>query len=246
MAEAIANAGAKAIAFLESEHEPCGPGQSAVIRLYKNTDISARLYQVELRSDKAMEEVMTEIDNDLGSLDILLDFSPVLNEYANDDILRVKGSEKSFAFVASRAFTRCRLLKPREDEASIITVAPFSHNHQPDSSAFLDGSSSKVVQFGQVCKSLAIRWARHQIRVNCVEMRYHPKTLRVGPHTPRIQFPELDSAVVWLASPASKWVTGSRFNLLEIPHPSYTAQNNVVTIQWYLKNDVSPPAIAKS
>lgn len=78
MADAIAKAGAKAIAILDPESEPRAYGEASVIRLHRDTNILARLYSVDLRSEEGMEKAMAEIDNDLGSLDILLDFSPVL------------------------------------------------------------------------------------------------------------------------------------------------------------------------
>lgn len=149
------------------------------------------------------------------------------SKYPNDEILAVRGSNDSSAFVASQAFARCRLLKPREHEASIITIESFGGHRRLHPKALTDCGK---VPFAQVCRSLAVKWARYQIRVNCINMRYLSDSKRRDLNSPSVdEFPELDSAVVWLASPASKWVSGGQFNLQEHYDPSYIGDTNVVS-----------------
>lgn len=136
----------------------------------------------------------------------------------------IPGSKSLFSmdgyhsFVPLQAFTQCRLLKTREREASIISIVSLTKLRRP-----VSAEDSRRVDVAHLCHSLAARWERHKIRVNWVQMHYTTRGARTrmfqnldseennGPVERIGQVSDLDAAVVWLASPVSKWVTGSRF-----------------------------------
>lgn len=72
IAKAFSEAGANAIAILGSSK-----AKASLDRLHSK-GVPARLYPVEARSKTTLLKAMIEIDNDLGSLDILINSDPVL------------------------------------------------------------------------------------------------------------------------------------------------------------------------
>lgn len=125
----------------------------------------------------------------------------------------------SASFFAMQAFTLCRLSRPREHEASIIFIAASGSGRAmpPYTLSAFNSSKAAVVD---LCKSLSAEWARERIRVNCISIKFAPsggtlqeklKTTRTG------RYAELEAAVVWLASSASKLVTGCEFEVEVLP-----------------------------
>lgn len=72
IARAFSRTGAHAIAILGSSEAKAG------LKMLYSKGVPARFYPVEARSKTAMLKAMAEIDNDLGSLDILINSDPVL------------------------------------------------------------------------------------------------------------------------------------------------------------------------
>lgn len=67
MSQALAEAGAKAIALLDVKEDL---GLQAAEELHKTTNIPVQFYRVDVRDEKAISDVVVKVNKDLGSVDI--------------------------------------------------------------------------------------------------------------------------------------------------------------------------------
>ena len=75
MSLALAEAGAKAIALLDLKQEL---GDSAAAELHSTTGIPVQFYKVDVRDEKAIKDVVHKVNNDLGSVDIVVNSAGVV------------------------------------------------------------------------------------------------------------------------------------------------------------------------
>lgn len=75
MSQALAEAGAKAIALVDVKQEL---GHQAAAELHKTTGIPVKFYTVDVRDENAIANVVDKVDEDLGSVDIVINCAGVV------------------------------------------------------------------------------------------------------------------------------------------------------------------------
>lgn len=75
MAQALAEAGAKAIALLDVKQEL---GVQAAAELHATTGIPVQFYNVDVRDENTIAEAASKISSDLGSVDIVINSAGVV------------------------------------------------------------------------------------------------------------------------------------------------------------------------
>ena len=79
MSQALAEAGAKAIAILDLKQDLAA---QAAAKLHQTTGIPAQFYKVDVRDEHAIAETVNKIAQDLGSIDILINSAGIV-EYVD-------------------------------------------------------------------------------------------------------------------------------------------------------------------
>ena len=79
MSQALAEAGAKAIALLDVKQDF---GDRSAAELHRTTGIPVQFYRVDVRDAKAISEVVGKVNHDLGSVDIVINSAGVV-EYGS-------------------------------------------------------------------------------------------------------------------------------------------------------------------
>ena len=75
MSQALAEAGAKAIALLDMRQEL---GDAAAAELHATTGIPVQFYKVDVRDETAIAEVVAKVDLDLGSIDVVINSAGIV------------------------------------------------------------------------------------------------------------------------------------------------------------------------
>lgn len=75
MSQALAEAGAKAIALLDVKQKL---GDQAAAELQSTTGIPVQFYKVDVTDEVAVADVVAKIDHDLGSVDIVINSAGVV------------------------------------------------------------------------------------------------------------------------------------------------------------------------
>lgn len=75
MAQALAEAGAKAIALLDVKQNL---GDAAAAELHSTAGIPVQFYNVDVRDEKAIADVSAKIISDSGSVDILINSAGIV------------------------------------------------------------------------------------------------------------------------------------------------------------------------
>lgn len=75
MSRALAEARAKAIALLDVKEDL---GIQAAEELHQTTDIPVQFYRVNVRDENAISDVVAKVNNDLGSVDIVINSAGVV------------------------------------------------------------------------------------------------------------------------------------------------------------------------
>ena len=75
MSQAMAEAGAKAIALLDVKQEL---GDRSAAELHRTTGIPVQFYKVDVRDARAISDVVNKINHDLGSVDIVINSAGVV------------------------------------------------------------------------------------------------------------------------------------------------------------------------
>lgn len=75
MSQALAEAGAKAIALLDLKHDL---GDAAAAELHSTTGIQVQFYKVDVRDERAIADVVAKVTSDLGAVDILINSAGVV------------------------------------------------------------------------------------------------------------------------------------------------------------------------
>lgn len=172
-----------------------------------------------------MDALRETIAKRWGGLDIALNNAGVVCqvpalEMSYEDWKRVVDINLGGVFLAGQAAAR---LMVDSGGGSIVNTASMSAHivNHPQPQCSYNASKAGVVQ---LTKSLAVEWAAHNIRVNCISPGYIGTELTVHVRAdwraewlkqgvmPRLGLPEeLTGIVVYLASDASPFTTGSDF-----------------------------------
>ena len=75
ISQALAEAGAKAIALLDVKQSL---GSNAIAELNKTTDIPVQFYNVDVRDETAISDAVAKVTQDLGSIDIVVNSAGVV------------------------------------------------------------------------------------------------------------------------------------------------------------------------
>ena len=223
MAQALAEAGAKAIALLDVKQHL---GDQAAAELHQTTNIPAQFYKVDVRDENAIAKGIEKVAKDLGSLDIVINSAGVVDsnikaetydpaKFRNLMEINVTGS-----FLVSQAAARHMISGGLSGSIIFLSSIAGSRVLHPQQQCAYNASKAAVAQ---LARSLAAEWAPHGIRVNTIAPGYMDTALNReamlegqkkhwSTMTPmgRLGVPhELNGLAVFLASDAAGFVTGA-------------------------------------
>jgi galactitol 2-dehydrogenase (L-tagatose-forming) len=218
---AMVEAGASAIAMLDRSEEQLLDHQ----RELAANGVLARAYVCDVTRPAELNELAAKIEGELGTVDILVNSAgiAVLHtalDCADDDWLRVMDINVNGTFWASRAFGAGMV---RRKSGAIVNLGSMSGTiiNRPQYAASYMASKGAV---HMLTKALAAEWAKDGVRVNALapgyiatemtlKMRERPELfntwLDMTPMGRCGEPSEVAAAAVFLASPASSYVTGS-------------------------------------
>ncbi|KAI9869249.1 MAG: hypothetical protein M1813_000037 [Trichoglossum hirsutum] len=223
MAQALGECGAKAIVIMDVLQEP---GDGAAAELHEMCSVPVQFYKVDIRDEKGVAEVISNVAETFGSIDVLVNSAGIADSnlkaetYEPEKFRRLIDINVIGSFLVAQATARTMIKSG--NGGSIIFVASMSGrivNYPQEQSAY-NASKAAVIQLG---KSLAAEWAPYGIRVNCISPGYMDTALNRVPAldaqkkiwrdlTPQKrlgQVDELNSLAVFLASDASSFMTGA-------------------------------------
>jgi len=221
MAEGLAEAGAHLV-ICSRKMERC---VQAAQELAAKNKIRSLAFKCDVRSAKDIQEVVEKTLKEFGRIDILVNNSganwgaPVL-EYPLD------GWQKVMETNVTGTFLFCKAVGPvmiAQKAGSIINIASVmgilgTEAEVADAIAY-SASKGALITF---TKDLAVKWAKYNIRVNAIAPGWFPTDMsqwviehhgqKLLNHIPLGRFgegDELKGIVVYLASAASRYVTGT-------------------------------------
>jgi NAD(P)-dependent dehydrogenase (short-subunit alcohol dehydrogenase family) len=173
-----------------------------------------------------VERVTEAIESEWGGLDVLVNCAGVSSNFTRSERLDIQDWQQvidvnlSGAFLCSQAASR--LMLP-QSAGSIINISSI---HGGSGMARLAPYSASKAGLEALTRTLALEWASHGVRVNTVSPGYFVTDMtedlrrhegwnaRLINRIPMRRFgdpSELVPLVVYLASPASSYVTGANF-----------------------------------
>jgi len=218
MAEGLAEVGAT-IVLCSRKVENCQKAAQDIAKLGVKTLAMA----CDVKSPASIQAVVDKTLERFGRLDILVNNSGVtwggaVEEYSLEGWEKVMDTNMTGAFLFSQTAGRVMI---RQKNGSIINIASvmgvIGIQEGADAIAY-SASKGALITF---TKDLAAKWAKHNIRVNAIAPGWFPTDMTkwvFEHHSKKIlsfvpmgrfgQPEELKGAVVYLASDASKYVTG--------------------------------------
>ncbi|KAH0550982.1 hypothetical protein GP486_007655 [Trichoglossum hirsutum] len=223
MAQALGECGAKAIVIMDVLQEP---GDGAAAELHEMCGVPVQFYKVDIRDEKGVAEVISNVAETFGSIDVLVNSAGIADSnlkaetYEPEKFRRLIDINVIGSFLVAQATARTMIKSG--NGGSIVFVASMSGrivNYPQEQSAY-NASKAAVIQLG---KSLAAEWAPYGIRVNCISPGYMDTALNRVPAldaqkkiwrdlTPQKRLgrvDELNNLAVFLASDASSFMTGA-------------------------------------
>jgi NAD(P)-dependent dehydrogenase (short-subunit alcohol dehydrogenase family) len=217
-AQALGEAGAT-VAILARDDA----ASDAVVRELAQKDISARAYRADVTDRTALVAAAAAIEDDLGRVDVLVNNAgtcihrPALEVTEDEwrDVLEVN---------LTGVWNGCQVFGERMVAAgggAIVNIGSISGQivNRPQWQPAYNASKAAV---HQLTKSLAAEWAPYQVRVNAVAPGYvrtdmapvdrpefAARWLGDAPQQRAAAPEEIAPAVLFLASPASSFMTGS-------------------------------------
>ncbi|KAI4285245.1 MAG: hypothetical protein L6R38_000782 [Xanthoria sp. 2 TBL-2021] len=223
MAQALAEAGAEAIALLDIKQDL---GEEAASRLSSDAKIPVKFYRADVRDADANNATIEKVVSELGSVDILINSAGIVNsnikaeDYDPEMFRRLMDINLTGSFLVSQACGR-HMIKARQG-GSIIFISSIAGDRvlHPQQQCAYNTSKAAVVQ---LANSMAAEWAQHGIRVNTISPGYMDTQLneeamlqqqmnfwRTMTPMGRLGKPdELNGLAVFLSSDAARFVTGS-------------------------------------
>jgi gluconate 5-dehydrogenase len=219
MAEGLAEAGAHVV-LCSRKVEKCKQAAEEISRL----GVQTLALPCDVKSPKEIQAVVDETIKAFNRLDILVNNSGATwgstpEEYPLDGWQKVMETNMNGVFIFSQIAGRVMI---RQKGGSIINIASImgvvgTEAEVADSIAY-SASKGAVITF---TKDLAAKWAKYNIRSNAIAHGWFPTDMtkwvldnhgkKILSHIPMRRFgegDELKGATVFLASDASKYVTG--------------------------------------
>jgi gluconate 5-dehydrogenase len=218
MAEGLAEVGAT-IVLCSRKVENCQKAAQDLAKL----GVKTLAMGCDVKSPASIQAVVDKTLERFGRLDILVNNSGVtwggaVEEYSLEGWEKVMDTNMTGAFLFSQTAGRVMI---RQKNGSIINIASvmgvIGIQEGADAIAY-SASKGALITF---TKDLAAKWAKHNIRVNAIAPGWFPTDMTkwvFEHHSKKIlsfvpmgrfgQPEELKGAVVYLASDASKYVTG--------------------------------------
>lgn len=192
--------------------------------LTENKTDRIRYYQADVRDSERAEEIWDEVFSDFGKVDVLINnaagnFICKAEELSANGWNAVVQIVLNGTFFYSTAFAR-RLIARQQPGAIVNVVATYYANGGPGV-CHSAAAKAGVVAFS---KSVAVEWAKHRIRVNCIapgpigdtggadrlwptEEAYQ-RVLHSIPTGRLGSKEEIAKAMDWLASEQASFITG--------------------------------------
>jgi NAD(P)-dependent dehydrogenase (short-subunit alcohol dehydrogenase family) len=218
MAEGLAEVGATVV-LCSRKVENCQKAAQDIAKLGVKTLAMA----CDVKSPASIQSVVDKTLEKFGRLDILVNNSGVtwggaVEEYSLEGWEKVMDTNMTGAFLFSQMAGRVMI---RQKNGSIINIASvmgvIGIQEGADAIAY-SASKGALITF---TKDLAAKWAKHNIRVNAIAPGWFPTDMtkwvfehhskKILSFVPMGRFgepEELKGAVVYLASDASRYVTG--------------------------------------
>jgi len=219
MAEGLAEAGSN-IVLCSRKIEEC---RAAVERL-KQTGVEVLAVPFDIRIPEQIQGVVDAACERFGRIDILINnsgssWAAPVEEYPLDGWNKVLETNLTGTFLVTQAVGRVMI---GQQEGVIINVGSLMAilGMEADVVDAIAYSASKGAVLSMT-KDLAAKWARHNVRINAIVPGWIPTNMstkvldksrqKVLNHIPMNRFgdaEDLQGAIVYLASPAAKYVTG--------------------------------------
>jgi gluconate 5-dehydrogenase len=232
MAEGLAEVGAS-IVLCSRKAENCQKAAQDLAKLGVKTLAMA----CDVRSPASIQSVVDKVTEQFGRLDILVNNSGVTwggtaEDYSLEGWEKVMSTNMTGAFLFSQMAGRVMI---RQKSGSIINIASvmgvIGIQEAADAIAY-SASKGALITF---TKDLAAKWAKYNIRVNAIAPGWFPTDMthwvldhhgkKILSFVPMGRYgdpEELKGAVVYLASEASRYVTGGWRTarcLIRLMHP---------------------------
>jgi len=218
MAEGLAEVGAN-IVLCSRKVENCQKAAQDLAKLGVKTLAMA----CDVKSQASIQSVVDKTSERFGRLDILVNNSGVtwggaVEEYSLEGWEKVMDTNMTGAFLFSQIAGRAMIRQKRGVIINIASVMGVIGIQEGADAIAYSASKGALITF---TKDLAAKWARHNIRVNAIAPGWFPTDMtkwvfehhskKILTFVPMGRFgepEELKGAVVYLASDASRYVTG--------------------------------------
>lgn len=217
VARGLAKAGAVVVNFSRS-------GGEETMEMIREDGGVFHDYRVDVTKEDEVDRALDEVLRDVGPVEILFNNAGICLhksalESTIDEFRRIIDVNVTGEFIVARAVGK--VMVKQGIQGSIINMASISGTivNIPQQQASYNASKAAVIQ---MTKSLAIEWAPYNIRVNSISPGYintpmasdTPQALRdawdkLVPMRRMAEAEELMTAILYLASPASTYTTGS-------------------------------------
>ncbi|HXX33279.1 MAG TPA: SDR family oxidoreductase [Thermodesulfobacteriota bacterium] len=218
MAEGLAEVGAN-IVLCSRKVENCQKAAQDLAKLGVKTLAMA----CDVKSQASIQSVVDKTSEKFGRLDILVNNSGVtwggaVEEYSLEGWEKVMDTNMTGAFLFSQIAGRAMIRQKRGVIINIASVMGVIGIQEGADAIAYSASKGALITF---TKDLAAKWAKHNIRVNAIAPGWFPTDMtkwvfehhskKILSFVPMGRFgepEELKGAVVYLASDASRYVTG--------------------------------------
>ena len=218
LAEALAEAGAK-IAYNATSPESVEKGAAE----YDKAGLSAKGYVCDVSDEKAVREMIVQIEKDLGKVDILVNNAGIIKripalEMSVEDFKRVIDVDLTGAFIVAKAVAPGMI---ERGGGKIINICSMMSELGRETVAAYASAKGGLKM---LTRNLACEWAEYNIQVNAIGPGYiatpqtaplrengHPFNNYILSKTPAGRWgstDDLKGAAIFLASAASDFVNG--------------------------------------
>lgn len=219
MARGLAKAGSN-VAILDLRKEKA---DEVAKKIEDDFDVKAIGYGVDVSDKIQIQEVKDNIIDDFGKIDILINGAGINSstpffDITEEEYFNVLNSQITSTFLCCQVFGKLML---KNKKGSIINISSASAG-PPLSKAFVYSFSKAGIK--NLTQNLGREWAQNGLRVNAIRPGFFPtewnkknfitkdREKAILNHTPMNRYgkvSELVGAIIYLASDASSFVTGS-------------------------------------
>lgn len=219
MAEGLGEAGARLVINGHSSEERI----AAAVAHYRERGLEAHGYRFDVTDEAAVAEAVARIEQEVGPIDVLVNNAGIIKrvpllEMPLADFEQVVRTDLTGAFVMSRPVVQSMI---RRGGGKVINICSMMSELGRDSVGAYAAAKGGLKM---LTRNMATEWARHNVQVNGIGPGYFATSqtapIRVDGHpfndfiiqrTPAGRWgdpDDLKGAVVFLAAPASDFVTG--------------------------------------